>query len=302
MASLINATPPLDPARPSPSPLVKGDAIDTADAYGSTKATLSAWLAKQQGQSSSAGLWDDATGLPTRTGLINALGQYSAALAAGTSAPGSAGAALAKGGIEAQVANLKMSRWGRDNQMFSVPVEYRKVPTVDPAAPSPKANFGIDENGQAFYAGPHYPDGIQLTRAIDAYLAPFGKDTYVRSAIKPDDYNYLSAGTHQGSMDRSGGPLGRDAPAPLGGLSVAHTPEFPANYGYLVRGDRIGSGTDSEPLLDVTTARPASPLMKWDEFSQMVRDAQDQRTKDLGLSQDEYRALVSGHKQIVVPK
>jgi hypothetical protein len=194
-----------------------------------------------------------------------------------------------------QMTKLKMSRWGPQNEYFSIPVEYRKVPISDPKAPYPEPKFGIDRDGQAYYTATHYPDKAQIDRAIDAYLAPFGADTYVRSTLRRDDYNYLKAGTHRGSTNHNTGK-------PEGGLSVSHSLEFPSNYGYLVQGTHIGSGSDFEPLIDTSTARPTSRLMKGDTLIALQREAINARIRQLGLSSDEYRALVSGHKKIIMPE
>jgi hypothetical protein len=113
-----------------------------------------------------------------------------------------------------------------------------------------------------------------------------------RAAQNSADYDHLVAGTHRGSINHNTGD-------PEGALSVSHSSEFPTDFMYLVKGDRVGTGTDWEPLLDPATAKPASDLMGWSKFKDMEQAAQQSRVQELGLSQDEYRALAAGHKRII---
>lgn len=175
-----------------------------------------------------------------------------------------------------------------------------RVDVADAPVPSAVSRFGLDPDGQAFYktdppsyAGgrPYVPDHLSITREIDKFLAPFG-DKYVRSVLSKDDYARLASGTHRGSKNHATGES-------EGGLSVSPVNEFPSNYAYLVSGKHIGVGSDQEPLLDLATARPASPLMTGKKFQQFQDVALARRKAELGLSEDAYRKLVSGGKPIL---
>lgn len=264
-----------------------------ADAFDATSKVYGDWIERERQSGVASGLLDPVTGWPTKAGLEDAAHQMAQSVLMGSTAPGEGAAAISSTG--GQMSNLKMTKWGPQNEYHSVPVEFRQIPTSGPGEPTPQPSFGVDPSGQAYYSGASYPDSAQIARAIESHLAPFGEDTYVRSVLNKADYEYLKSGTHQGSTNHNTGE-------PEGGLSVAHTAEVPSKYAYLVKGDRVGSGSDFEPLLDTSTAKPVSPLMKWSDLYAMQQKAAQDRVKQLGLSDDEYRALVSGHKQIILPQ
>lgn len=101
----------------------------------------------------------------------------------------------------------------------------------------------------------------------------------------PSDYLHLERGTHRGSRNWA---TGEDE----GGLSVSLYPgDRNADYGYFVRGEQIGTGSDGEPLLNAVTARPASRMMSGgealDEFRRMQREWADRN----GFTDNEVTAL-----------
>ena len=68
------------------NPLLAG-APTWADAYSYNANALNNFLTQQRQISSDRGLWNDATGMPTQAGMVNAAGQYANALMMGTTAP-----------------------------------------------------------------------------------------------------------------------------------------------------------------------------------------------------------------------
>lgn len=130
-----------------------------------------------------------------------------------------------------------------------------------------------------------YNPGPRMFRYIDEFRWPFERDTYIRSAMRKDDFDHLNSGRHRGSMNHATGDL-------EGGLSVAHSVE-PAGYkySYLVKGKRIGQGADSEPLLDVATARPASKLYRTSEMEDILEAELAKWRKRYGVSEEDWRAL-----------
>ena len=180
---------------------------------------------------------------------------------------------------------LQFYRWGANNEMLGVNVQHRLVAPTYGEVEVPK--FGIDPQGQAYIESSYKPDRTQLMRAIDDWFSPFGEGVYVRSTDNPRDHAYLDAGSHQGSINHVTG-------VPEYGLSVAPTQEFPAKYTYLVQGARTGTGTDGEPILDARTARPITAPMSEQQFNKLAEQAEAQRKAELGLSEEAYRALMSG--------
>jgi hypothetical protein len=77
--------------------LLPAAGVNSADAYKSTVGTISDWIAKQRADAAARGLWDDASGMPTQAGIIDAMQQYGGALVAGTAAPGGPAAAAVEG-------------------------------------------------------------------------------------------------------------------------------------------------------------------------------------------------------------
>ena len=64
-------------------------------------------------------------------------------------------------------------------------------------------------------------------------------------------------------------------------------------HGYLVRGKRIGEGSDSEPLLELSTAEPISRLMTNKELREKIQRDIQKKLKQLGITEDQIRALQS---------
>ena len=167
----------------------------------------------------------------------------------------------------------------------SVPVSFKKNASFR------RGKISISETGDLTYEGPFHPDQKHVNRAIEEYLRPFGENVFVRSSPKPQDYDHIKNGTHRGSKNHA---TGEDE----GGISASYTAEFPAKYMYLVTGKRIGDGSDGEPLLETGSVKTASKRMSAKEFGKIEEIALERRKKELGLSEDDYRALVSGNKRI----
>lgn len=169
-----------------------------------------------------------------------------------------------------------------------VPIRVRRVPQA--VAPS----FHVDEHGQAWLTaqeGAWLPD--RLFRLVDAYLNPLPPNTFIRMHHKAaEDIAHLAAGRHHGSKNHATGES-------EGGLSVATSPEFPADHGYYVTGSVVGQGSDSEPLLDTASAKPASKLMSVRQITADYQKRYARRLRELGLSEGDARLLRSGQYFVV---
>lgn len=125
---------------------------------------------------------------------------------------------------------------------------------------------------------------LSVSRAADVFFWPYGSDVYVRVHHNKEDYEYLKSGHHHGSTNHA-------TDESEGGLSVSKSPEFPSKYAYLVRGKRIGEGSDDEPLIDHRTATVVSGIKAFNEFQEEYRDDLLQNVKRLGWSEEQYIAL-----------
>lgn len=110
-----------------------------------------------------------------------------------------------------------------------------------------------------WYGGPNSslaPDVKRIPiRDIDRLLTP-KYDHFFRATNRIDEPALAAAGQLRRSYNHADN-------FPEAGLSVAEGPEYVATagypYGYRLRGERIGTGSDGEPLLDV---RSLAPLTK----------------------------------------
>lgn len=153
---------------------------------------------------------------------------------------------------------------------------------ADPQEPGMR--FEIDSDGNAILRiAPAFlrdKDFVRYRyfRAVEDFLWPYSRDTYIRSHDSKDDYDHLKAGTHRGSKNHA-------TDEDEGGLSVARTVE-PAGYdwAYFVTGKPIGQGGDSEPLLDMATVRVTSRRMDAAKLRKQLRDDIAKRAAEMGIN------------------
>ena len=164
---------------------------------------------------------------------------------------------------------------------------------VTPDATVPNMKFFIDETGQAnLKINPIFANDMSYVkdrhfRAVDDFLWPHGDDVYVRGANSKDDFEFLKSKTHRGSKNWATNEQ-------EGGLSVGRGVEatmFP--YSYLVKGKKIGFGSDSEPLLDLTSAKPIGKLMTQKQMQVFLKEAEAKKLESLGIEDYQIRALKS---------
>jgi hypothetical protein len=153
--------------------------------------------------------------------------------------------------------------------------------------------FYIDESGQAILeVNPVFANDMSYLkdrhfRAVDDFLWPFGDDVYVRGAQKENDFEYLKSKTHRGSKNWA-------TNEEEGGLSVGRGVEatmYP--YAYFVKGKKIGSGSDSEPLLDLASAEPVGKVMTQKQMQAFLKKAEREKMEALGIEDYQIRALKS---------
>lgn len=178
---------------------------------------------------------------------------------------------------------MKLVREGQ-GMLQRIPVKY--------VAREGKKELGILENGQVvLYADPmyaNYPQQLNdyLIRDIQNFLSPLEKDIYVRVSDNIKDYEHLVNKTHRGSINHFNGKSEN-------GLSVAKFPETPDKYYYFIKGEKIGEGTDGEPLLDVNEIEVVSKRMTANQFSKIWEQLSSEKTISLGLDEEDVRLLKS---------
>jgi hypothetical protein len=118
-------------------------------------------------------------------------------------------------------------------------------------------------------------------RFIEKFLWPYGENEYIRSSNNSRDIEFIKSGTHKGSKNHH-------TDDDEGGLSVAHAIEYGGKYAAIVRGKMIGQGSDSEPLLDVSTVEFVREIT----YEKLNSDIQE-KAKSLGLTKDDLRHLRS---------
>jgi hypothetical protein len=156
-----------------------------------------------------------------------------------------------------------------------------------------KTHFELGDDGIArLYA----PDAVlrdknyirtRLFRYIDDYLNPLEDDVYIRMTNKIEDYEHVKNKTHRGSFNNA-------TDEAEGGLSASKSPEFPAKYGYFVKGKKIGNGTDGEPLLDLSTVEPISKPMSWDKMYNTYKQRLIKKASEMGLTEDDVKNISLG--------
>jgi hypothetical protein len=106
-----------------------------------------------------------------------------------------------------------------------------------------------------------------------------GPDTYIRVTNSKDDFKYLKEGIHHGSKNHGLNDFDTETDPNEGGISVSRYFEFPAKYAYLVKGERITTGTDGEPVLDAATARPIGSLTTYETLVKKLGEWEDRPRK-----------------------
>jgi len=129
----------------------------------------------------------------------------------------------------------------------------------------------------------------RMFRYIDEFINPLPAGQYYRGSLNPKDRDLLLNGQHRGSMNHA-------TQEHEGGMSVAFRPEasgYP--HWYLVKGDRIGTGSDGEPLINPRTAQPVSNRMSLDRVQDHYASGVKRRLGELGVPEDEWRVLSTSH-------
>jgi hypothetical protein len=175
------------------------------------------------------------------------------ALVPGAKLGSSAAQAAARSAAQSDmIKHLAPSKWykGRMSAIITpqyAPVEYSQLRLDD----SGRVILQISDKYSSVPDLKVFDPKDRMHRLVDKFLWPYGEDVYLRGAIGRADYNYLSKGAHRGSINHATG-VAED------GLSVAHRLEPGDSYKryYFVKGERIGTGSDGEPILNARTARP----------------------------------------------
>jgi hypothetical protein len=185
---------------------------------------------------------------------------------------------------------VKYTTWGDKNQYYHVPI---KVIERDNA----RTRFDIIDGQCVLITSTAMATlgkntlQTHLTRYIDEYFNPLPKNIYIRTNDHIEDYQHLVNGTHRGSINHATGE-------PEGGLSVARLPEYPAKYAYYVQGEKIGEGTDGEPLLDLKTIKVISKPMSYKQMASLIRRRILNNLPKIGITETEYIAIKTGGRLV----
>lgn len=149
--------------------------------------------------------------------------------------------------------------------------------------------FGVGEDGHAFVrVKPVWKTDKEFVkqrmfRAVDDFLWPYGDDVYMRVG-NASDVSHLRAGSHRGSTNHFTGE-------PEGGLSVARRIETGDDLAYLVKGRRVGSGSDSEPLLDPASAQLVGEPLATDKMLRKLNSDIEKKARAIGIDPEQLKAL-----------
>jgi hypothetical protein len=164
---------------------------------------------------------------------------------------------------------------------------------VKKAATLKQCGFTMEDGLPIYYTmAPRLADRSRMFRQVDKYV--FGNtNVFARSSNNPDDYNHIVNGTHCGSVNHATGEKEN-------GLSVAYTPEFPAKYMYFVTGVVCGTGSDGEPLLDVSTVKPLTKRLTHKQFDTVYQKHLTSALASVGFTREFYRQLSMSNNTLVV--
>ena len=150
---------------------------------------------------------------------------------------------------------------------------------------APSRNFAVVEGG-SMYRPWHVNDYWRHRgfRAVEAFASPLGPDEYIRGSKSPNDFVHIENKTHRGSYNHNTGE-------PEGGLSVSLGNEANYPFNAIVRGRRIGEGSDSEPLLDLNSVEVVRKFRNADQFSRWIEQSREKKLAELGLTPEDYSVL-----------
>ena len=127
----------------------------------------------------------------------------------------------------------------------------------------------------------------QLKEALDEFLWPYKDNEYIRGSWSDDDYNYLASGTHRGSINHA-------TQDHEGGLSVSRTPAYGYKRYYRLSGERIGQGSDQEPLISLESAKPKTKPLSKARMDKLYDSAVEKNLRSYGIDDDLISAIIRG--------
>ncbi len=127
----------------------------------------------------------------------------------------------------------------------------------------------------------------QLKEALDEFLWPYKDNEYIRGSWSDDDYNYLASGTHRGSINHA-------TQDHEGGLSVSKSPAYGYKRYYRLSGERIGQGSDQEPLISLESAKPKTKPLSKARMDKLYDSAVEKNLRSYGIEDDLISAIVRG--------
>lgn len=132
-------------------------------------------------------------------------------------------------------------------------------------------------------------------RAFDRYFSPLKEDVFVRVSTSKDDIGHLRAGTHRGSRNWATGEweTGYDKKTDtfIRGISVAKSPELVGDFGAYVKGREIGSGSDGEPLVEVSSVKVLGKDYTRKGIQEDYEKRLKKKLKQMGLTYDDYLTI-----------
>lgn len=275
-AGFGGATPPLNALLPpDPNQVTPAQGWE---AYAQPARAVGNWMADQRAQSAAQGLLNPRTGLPTRAGVMNAVGQWTNALLMGTTEPGAPPLnGLMSMGKTGAGRSIEMA--SKSPMMYNLPVKPQRPDVAD------------YPNGAAVDASGRYAldmDGRPLTAPIIAGRSVLGTGD---SAVAPAELNAVAEGL-TGSVPAGVAPgqIGNDAGRyrrTAAGSQIDYNRSLAAPDVPLVIGHEVGHAID-----EVAGQIPVAGL---DTELRRVYNAQNNPQtygKPFGPEQNRYKAAV----------
>lgn len=175
--------------------------ITSADAWKHTINTIDGWLESEKQKAIDQGLWDPATGFPTKAGMLDAVHQYAWGMVGGTTSPG----------VRAMLPNLS----GGIRAYHGSPHSFDKFDM---------SKIGTGEGAQAYGHGLYFAGNEGVARGYKEALAGKGPINPVLNGVEINPMNARLAMSNFSAKGDAEGAAIADVLGRTGGFNV-RTPE-----------------------------------------------------------------------------
>lgn len=140
-------------------------------------------------------------------------------------------------------------------------------------------------------------ESMIIRKIIEAFRPVLPAGVHVRATNNKDEIKMIAAGTLRASQNHADN-------SHECGLSVANGSHYVGamgyNFGYLVRGEVCGTGSDGEVLLALNTLKPASPMHKAETMVRRDRAVSAKLRANRGWTDDMMRDAMSKNFEVEV--